>query len=767
MTVKLLIALMTVALVVSLWMVVFSVVRAYESDARQFRDTMQISADLVALNSKPALLFGDERGARENLGAFRAVPAIIGAQIERQDGGVFVVYRQRPGGELPADFHRDDPDRLVTVSVIRDGEETLGTLTVLSDTAAVREQMVDNLTRVGSACIIAIVIALLLTVYFRRQLMTPILSLAESAQRVAKGHEFSQPMPVSGNDEIGTLIEAFNLMMAQLQQRDEKLQHYNAELERQVEIRTAELVSARQVAEEASRVKSDFLAIMSHEIRTPMNGIIGLSQLALNRATNPAMRDYLEKICSSSQGLLGVLNDILDFSKLQAGAVVLEHAPFELDTLLDNLRTLFAGHAKAKGLDFEVRVAEGTPRLLVGDEFRIRQVLSNLVGNAVKFTDRGQVTISVEPRPARDGQARLRIAVEDTGVGMSEAQLGRLFKPFSQGDGSITRRFGGTGLGLAISSDVLKLLGAHLDVSSLEGQGTRIGFELALALDTAPDARVARPPRRTVAGQLRTELEAVARRLQGARVLVVEDEAINRQVVREFLALAGIETWFANDGREALACVADRPFDAVLMDLHMPVMGGAEATREIRARPALTDLPVIALSAGVSQAERDACLAAGMNDFAVKPVDPRQLVACLDQWIRFPLCRDRTAEASPNAGGRPELLALSGSVDRLNEFGSRYSGHFRVRLAQTLDQVRSALEGGYVPALLLIDHMVAADLGALRLALRRAGAGAAGIVVLTGAGDGARRAPGEGVACVAGPLDAARLSRYASGLMDQ
>lgn len=394
------------------------------------------------------------------------------------------------------------------------------------------------------------------------------------------------------------------------------------------------LSKAKESAELLARSKAEFLANMSHEIRTPMNGIIGLSTLALNQPTSPEVRDYLEKISSSSQSLLGILNDILDFSKIEAGRLTIENAQFDLNTVIDNLRSMFEERAHSKHIEFDIHVADGIPLNLVGDALRLQQILSNLLGNAIKFTSRGHVSLSVGIMQMESSQALLRFAVEDTGIGISEEDQSKLFKSFSQVDGSITRKFGGTGLGLAISRELLELMGGAFNVESKPGQGTIFSFELLLGLASHGNSRAARQRDRHEPGNLEQALQNSAKTLKGARILVAEDNTINQQVVKEFLKLSGIEVTIVNNGQEALDQLETKPFDAILMDMHMPVMDGVEATRRIRANQSYAELPIIALTAGVTQEEQGTCMAAGMNDFVTKPVNPKSLLASLTNWVK-------------------------------------------------------------------------------------------------------------------------------------
>ena len=403
-------------------------------------------------------------------------------------------------------------------------------------------------------------------------------------------------------------------MEEELRAREQSFRELNADLERQVAARTAE-------ARAASAAKSEFLAHMSHEIRTPLNAVLGLAQL-LEREPLPADQHALvEHIHEAGQSLLVLLNDILDFSKIEAGQLRLESQPFDLNTLLAKADSLMLSTAQSRGLTLTIELPDAPIGSLLGDALRLDQVLLNLIGNAIKFTERGGIRIRVQTLAADERQVRLRFEVSDSGIGIEPQIVDQLFNAFTQANSGITRRFGGTGLGLSISKRLVELMGGQIGVESQVGQGSTFWFEL-------PFARAATPP---VAPAPHSHRPATGPRLTGRHFLVVDDSAMNREVVERALGKEGARITLAVDGQQALQTLAARTdeFDAVLMDVRMPVMDGLTATRLIRDQLGLTELPIIALTAGVTAEEQAAARAAGVDDILPKPLDLERLTDCL------------------------------------------------------------------------------------------------------------------------------------------
>ena len=433
-------------------------------------------------------------------------------------------------------------------------------------------------------------------------------------------------------------VGAVALDISELIRTQRDLEELTQTLENKVAERTEQLAAARDMAETASRAKADFLANMSHEIRTPLNAIIGMSHLAVHANADARVGHYLGRIRSSGEHLLGIVNDILDLSKIEAGKLAIDAAEFRLETLLDHVVSQVSGQAGAKGLALRTAIDPALPRRLVGDAKRISQVLINFANNAVKFTEQGEIVLrAVEC--GRDGdRIRLRFEVEDTGIGIAEDKLPLLFRPFQQLDGSMSRQFEGSGLGLAISRNLAELMDGAVGVDSHPGQGSVFSLELALRLGTIPEEggvlaeQLDQPDHRRHAGEAAASAEGWS--LHGCSILLVEDNPINQEVVQGLLEMVGAQVTVAGDGAQGVRMVETRPFDLVLMDIHTPNMDGFEATAQIRKNPRFTQLPIVALTANALAGDLERCLAAGMDAYVAKPIQPERLFAVLARHCR-------------------------------------------------------------------------------------------------------------------------------------
>ncbi|MEY4344781.1 MAG: hypothetical protein RL032_613 [Pseudomonadota bacterium] len=419
--------------------------------------------------------------------------------------------------------------------------------------------------------------------------------------------------------------------------RTQQLSGALSELEEQhTQLKTAQsqLIVARATAEAANQHKSLFLANMSHEIRTPMNAVIGMSHLALKTDLSSRQRDYVQKIQNAGHHLLGIVNDVLDISKIEAGMLKLEHIDFFIQNVIDDVHTFIADKAQEKGLQLAFDVMPNTPVMLTGDPLRLKQILINFANNAIKFTDKGTVAISVEVIERSDNKVLLRSAVRDTGIGLTSEQIGRLFQSFQQADNSTTRKYGGTGLGLAISKQLAERMGGEVGVESAVDVGSTFWFTAQLGIAIAPESATGNHAK-NVAMDIKTLQTSGL--LQGLRVLLAEDNPINQQVATELLHEVGVVVDVADNGLIALQkCQAqsgEPSFDVIFMDMQMPVMDGLAATLAIKALPGWGSIPIIAMTANAMDADRQRCVDAGMVDFVAKPVEPEQLCKTILRWV--------------------------------------------------------------------------------------------------------------------------------------
>jgi signal transduction histidine kinase/DNA-binding response OmpR family regulator len=577
--------------------------------------------DTLGANTAASLMFSDRKSAHDMLRALGGEQHIVAACLYDSQGKIFTEYR-RPqlasSFQMP-EWHGDgaqfDSEHLrLSQNVSLEGTK-VGSITIISDLGLLHAAF-QHFARISAlVLVVSIFLAFGVSSQLLRVITAPILELARLASGVSAGKDYSLRAVPQGDDEVGALVSSFNEMLEGIQQRDAALQSANEGLEARVLKRTEEMRRARDAAEEASRVKSEFLANMSHEIRTPLNGIMGMTDLTLGTEITTEQREYLDTVKQSADSLLVVINDILDFSKIEAGKVDLELADFNLRDCLESTLKILAFRADEKGLELLCEIAPEVPEVVRGDSSRLRQIVTNLVGNAIKFTSEGEVTMKVEVKSQVDDNCILQFTVSDTGIGIPQEKQALIFDPFSQADTSTTRKYGGTGLGLTISARLIELMGGEIRLESEVGRGAHFFFTVQMKSSEMPIA---------VGSVAPPEI------LRAVKVLVVDDNRTNRRILDGMLKRWEMTPILVEGGEEAIAELssareAGEPYRLVLTDMHMPKMDGFTLVERIRHRPELATATIMMLTSAGHRGDAERCKEVGVAAYLLKPIRQSEL----------------------------------------------------------------------------------------------------------------------------------------------
>jgi len=609
----------TIATILCCTVVFFSIERINTFLEDQTSQT-RVMCSVLGKTVQAAVVFKDRKEARRILSALEADVRVLEAALFTEEGERLAEY-VLPGQSFSLTFSAPvlkENSLALGFITVRDPiileDKPIGTIIIRTSLKPLYRSIFNFLLAMLVILAITIIMATRLSLRLSELIALPIALLVKGMQRVTREKNYSITVSHVGTREIRELINGFNTMIAEIRERDRKLART-----------VSKLRIAKEKADSSNQAKSRFLANMSHEIRTPLNGVLGMAELLQRTPLSPDQERYTRNILDSGKVLLAVINDILDSSRIEAGKMAIDHSLFDVAATVREVVNVFQVEANQKGVALETGIAADIPMLL-GDSDRIRQILFNLIGNALKFTSQGTVRVSLTHRAVNSSRTEVRVEVSDTGIGISEDQLKTIFSPFSQGDGSTTRTYGGSGLGLSIVHQLVTLMKGRTKVESTPGQGTT--FHLTIPFKTAPADAVPAPSLPSGA--------PVRPATISPSTLLVEDNPANQELAKEALEAIGCRVEVAANGEQAVQAFFRNSFDIVFMDCQMPVMDGYTAAariRELEKKSGRDRVPLIAMTAHVMGDNKNACLQSGMDDYLQKPFSLKGLQVCLDRWV--------------------------------------------------------------------------------------------------------------------------------------